>query len=251
MRKIDLPLVCDVLFYSVCAWFLSVGILRFYRVHMEISLLCATFFALAAGGLSFLIIYSRRKKHALTKQERARREALMLHLALDRKENVLEALRRAYAAEGKEARTEEGCLVAGDEWLIAQFTMQPLSADAAAHILREYGGKNFRLLCNALTPEAEKLLLSFGKKAVTGDEVFALFERTGTTPSPLICGDLPRPKLKAKFVRAFSKRNARPFFVSGILLIVMSLFTFFPLYYLISGSVLLFTAVAVRLLGFA
>lgn len=251
MRKIDLPLICDVIFYTVCAWFLSVGILRFYRVQMTVSIICASLFALAIGGISFLIIYSRRKKRALTKAARARKEKLMLHLTLERPAKTLEALAKAYAADGKEMQIEEDCLVDGDQWWIAHFTMQPVSADAVAGMLRTHGGKEFGLICNELTPEAEKLLVSFGKKIVHGDDVFALFERTGTTPTPLICGDLHRPKLKVRLQRMFSKKNARPFFVSGILLLIMSLFTFFPLYYLISGSILLFTAITVRLLGYA
>ncbi len=251
MRKIDLPLICDVLFYGACAFFLSVGILRFYRVPMAISLLCAVLFALAAGGIAFLILYSKRKKYALSKAERARKEGLMLHLALEQKGRVLEALQRAYAADGRQTEIGDGCLTEGEKRWVVLFTMQPVSADAVAEMLRSYGGSAFGLLCNELTPEAEKLMRSFGKDAVTGDEVFALFERTGTTPSPLICGDLPRPKLRARLKRSFSKRNAKPFFVSGMLLLVMSLFTFFPLYYLISGSILLLTAVAVRAFGYA
>ena len=83
------------------------------------------------------------------------------------------------------------------------------------------------------------------------DEIFSLFERTGTTPERLICGEIPRPKLKARLRRVFSKKNARPFFTGGILLLFMSLFTFFPLYYLITGSILLLSSVFIRVLGYA
>lgn len=107
------------------------------------------------------------------------------------------------------------------------------------------------MVCNALTPEAEKLLLSFGRQAICADEIFALFERTQTTPSPLICGAIPRVTAKQKLRRSFSKKNARPFFVSGLLLLIMSLFTFFPIYYLVTGSILLVSAVCIRAFGYA
>ena len=251
MKKIDLPLILDVLFYTACTWFLAVGILRFYRVPYAVSLTVSSFIALAVGAFCFLLIYLGHRKRNLTKAEQRRKEELMLHLTLERSDRVKKLLAAAFAADGKETKIGEDDITVDGGTYILHFTMQPVSADAVAVMLRTYGDEPFTLVCNALTPEAEKLLRSFARTAVRGDEVFALFERTKTVPENLICGDIPRPKLKARLHRTFSKRNARPFFVSGILLLIMSLITFFPLYYLIAGSVLLFTAVCVRLLGYA
>ncbi len=251
MKKIDLPLILDVAFYAVAAWFLSLGILRYFRMQTAVALAVSTLVALAAGGVCFLLIYRSHKRRFLSRRERERREKLMLHLALEREERVLRLLKAAFEANGDTAALDEGALFVDGVRLIPLFTMQPASADAVAHVLRTHGGESFRIACNALTPEAARLLLSFGMSALTGDEIFTLIENTHTMPEVLICGEIPRPKLKAKLHRAFSKKNARPFFTGGILLLVMSLFTFFPLYYLISGSVLLLTAVFVRFLGYA
>ena len=65
----------------------------------------------------------------------------------------------------------------------------------------------------------------------------------------MICGKISRRTLRAKLRRTFSKRNAYPFFVSGAGLLVMSLFVFFPVYYLISGSILLVVSVLIRIFG--
>ena len=43
--------------------------------------------------------------------------------------------------------------------------------------------------------------------------------------------------------------NAYPFFVSGAGLLLMSLYVFFPVYYLVAGSLLLFAAVLIRTFG--
>ncbi|MBR7186814.1 MAG: hypothetical protein IKD43_04960 [Clostridia bacterium] len=251
MKKIDLPLILDVLFYTACAWFLSIGVLRYYRLPLALSVSVCSIIALAAGGAAFLLIYSKHRRRALTKAEQNRKEKLMLHLTLERPNRVLESLAAAYRADGKDAAMQEDAVLLEEKLLVPLFTMQPLSADAVATLLRRHGEQPFALACNALTPEAEKLLASFGRSAVRGDEIFALFERTKSVPEKLICGDIPRPKLKAKLIRTFSKKNARPFFVSGILLLIMSLITFFPLYYLISGSVLILCAICVRFLGYA
>ena len=251
MRKLDLPLILDVLFYSVASWFLAIGLLRYYRVPTGVALAASTLIALAAGTTAFLVIYSKHRKRILGKKEQEQMDALLLHLALERNERVRASLLSAYLADGKEAHCEGDVLEVEGSLVIPLFTMQAVSADEIAKLIREYGSEPFTVVCNSLTPEAEKLLGSFGKTAVRGDEIYALFKRTDTTPSQLICGEIPRKTVRKKLRRSFSKKNARPFFVSGLLLLVMSLFTFFPLYYLITGSVLLVSSVCIRAFGYA
>lgn len=251
VKKIDFPLICDVLFYTACFWLFALAILRYFRMNLAIAALIAGLIALAVGLTVFLISYGTHRKRTLTKRAREERDALMLHFALEKSERVRAALVEAYCAAGKQAHCSENEITVNGETAIPLFTMQPVSADAVAHLLREHGEKPFVLLCNELSPEAEKLLASFGRKFIKGDEIYTLFSETDTTPSPLICGEIPRKTAKTKLKRAFGKQNARPFFMCGILLLFMSLFTLFPFYYLITGSVLLLCAVSVRLLGYA
>ena len=251
MRKLDIPLILDVLFYSVASWFLALGILRYYRVNTGVSIASSTLIALATGVLAFLLIYSRRRKKVLGKKEQEQRDALLLHLALERSERVRAALIEAFTKDEKEAHCEGDVLAVDSTPLIPLFTMQPVSADAVARLIREYGPEPFTLACNSLTPEAEKLLQSFGKSVLHADEIYALFTRTDSTPSPLICGEIPRKSIRKNLRRSFSKKNARPFFVSGLILLIMSLFTFFPVYYLVTGSILLVASVCIRAFGYA
>lgn len=251
MKKIDFPLAADVLFYSVCVWFLSLGIMRYYRIGFAVCLACATLFSLAAGALAFLFIFGKHRKRTLSKREAEARDALMLHLALERPERVRAALLQAFTADGRKAHLKDDALTADEVPVVPLFFMQPVSADDVARLIREYGKEQFVIACNALSPEAEKLLATFGLRAMRGNEIYALFARTETTPRPLICGEIPRRTVKTKLRRSFAKSNARPFLISGIVLLTMSLFTAFPVYYLASGSVLLASAIAVRLFGYA
>ena len=84
---------------------------------------------------------------------------------------------------------------------------------------------------------------------MTGAEIYELFARTDKLPETYICGEIPRRTVRSKLRRAFSKRNAYPFFVCGMGLLIMSLFVFFPIYYLISGSILLSAAILIRAFG--
>lgn len=251
MKRFSLGDILDILFYTVSAWFVVFGILRYFRLNVWLCLLFAFLFAAATCvGTGLLLAGSRRKK-VRGKREKEDRDALLLHLALEKEERVRAAILTALVADGRGANLKGDVLEEGGKLLIPLFTMEPLSADTMAGLIRTYGETPFVLLCNGVSAEAEKLLERFDRPIVKGDEIYALFARTGTTPNPLICGQIPRRSLKMNLRRSFSKKNARPFFVSGLLLLFMSLFTLFPLYYLISGCILLATAVVVRAVGFA
>ncbi len=244
-------MILDTCFYALAAGFLSLGIMRYFRVPLILSVFCALLFALAAAALCFLAGYLSHRRRTVTKKERAEKDALMLHLALEKSERVRALLLQACLADGKDASLQGDALTADGAPLIPLFCLEPVSADAAALLLREYGEQPFCIACNALTAEAEKLLLSFGKSALRGDEVFSLLKRTNTYPEKLICSEIPRKTVKTKFRAAFSKKNARPFFAGGLFLLVMSLFVLFPVYYLVTGASLMITAVLVRAVGYA
>lgn len=250
MKKISFPMIADILFYTACTWLFSLCILRYYRTALPVALACACLLALAAGLLSFLLLYGRNRKKLLLRKEREEQDRLLFHLALEKPERVRAALLSALLADGKEAHLQGDELNSDGNVVVPLFMMEPVSADETARLIRTHGG-SFTLVCNALTAEAEKLISSFGIRTMRKDAVYDLFTRTGTTPDPLICGNLPRKSVRSKLRRSFSKANARPFLASGAVLLAMSLFTVFPVYYIIAGSVLLFTAIAVRLFGCA
>ncbi len=251
MKKIRIAFLADLLFYSGSSLLLALGILRFYRTPMWAAVLCSILIALAVGGICFLLMYRSGRKKYMNKKELEEREALLLHLTLEKPERVRAALLAALLADEKAAHCEGDTLSVDGVPLVPLFTMEPVGADQIAYLLREYGTEPFSVACNTLSHDAEKLLSSFGRSALCGDEIYRLFVKTDTIPSPLICGEIPRRTVKQRLRRSFSKSNARPFFISGALLMIMSLFTFFPLYYVISGGVLLFCAIAVRLCGYA
>lgn len=251
VKKFDFPLLLDTLFYAVAVCFLSLGILRYHRVPLPLSVVSAVLLGLSAGAFCFLFEYLSHRKKAVSKKEISERDALMLHLALEKQERVRALLLDALLTDGKDANLSGDILSADGQAVIPLFCMEPVSADAVAGLLREYGTAPFTLYCNALTGEAEKLLNAFGKSAVRADGVYALLRSTKRYPEKLICSEIPRRTVKTRLRITFSKKNARPFFVSGLFLLIMSLFVVFPVYYLISGAALMITAVLVRAVGYA
>lgn len=251
MKKFDLPLITDTIFYTAACWFVCVGLLRWLDVATWACFTAATLIALAVGTVLFLLLSGRHRRRALSKRQQEEKEKLMLHLTLEQDDAVRTLLTNALRTDGKEATLQDDTIMLDDAPLIPVFTMQPVSADTVARLLKTYGKNPFTLACNTLSPEAERLLTSFSRSAMLGEEIYALFSRTDTIPETLICGEIPRRTARTRLRIAFSKRNAYPFFVSGAGLLVMSLFVFFPIYYLVTGSLLLIASVCIRAFGYA
>lgn len=249
MKRFDFPLIADTLFYTAASWFVFVGIFRWANTPSGICFSCATLLALAVGVICFCLISLRHRKVRLNKSQQSEKEKLMLHLTLESDEKVRKALLGALQSDNQDARCCGENLILGDTPLVPIFTMEPVSADTVAHLLKEYSDEPFILLCNALSADAERLLASFSRTAMTGNEVYDLFARTKTMPEHLICGNIPRKSVKSALKRSFSKRNAYPFFISGASLLLMSLFVLFPVYYLVVGTVLLAASVLIRAFG--
>ncbi len=242
MKNFDFPLWSDTAFLGGGVFLVSLCILRYYRLDMWLALLLSVLFALSLAVLFFCVGYMRRRKKLLLRRDREEKEKLMLHLALSSAEEneklLLDVLRKHLPQ--REGAEEKLCLL---------FTMQPLSADAVAKEIKGGTQKNLRIVCNALTPEAARLADSFSIPVTDGNEVYALLKEKSMLPRTYICGEKKKKKFKDRMRLALRKKNSRAFFFGGAGLLALSLFSFFPLYYILGGCTLLLAALFVRIFG--
>lgn len=184
----------------------------------------------------------------LSAKQREECDALLLHLSLSPPDQKAELLASALSKEGRKTEYEGGSLCVDGKAAELLFCMEPASADELARAIGRHGG-NFILYCNRLSDSAENLLKRFPVEAVRGEEVYGLLKRTDSIPKELLGSVGAKKSHKEKLRAVLKKSSARPFFLSGTMLLIMSLFTLFPVYYLITGSVLLLLSVALRLLA--
>jgi hypothetical protein len=236
MKKFDLPLFSDTLFTFLCSWTISLCVLRYYGVSLILAIFLATLLALMIGVGVFLLLYRNHKKKFLSRKDKEEMDKLILHLALSSDEK-----NRALLAP----------LFCDGEKNFALFTVQPLSADAVAEKIKQQDGEPFTLFCNALTAEAQKLCEDFSVTVKTSRELYAALKEQAKLPERYICGERKKQDIRFRLHRAVRKQNARAFLTSGLTLSFLSLFSFFPLYYLISGVLLLLAALVIRLFGYA
>ena len=242
-----LPVLADALFYAAAAALLGFCLLRYFDAPVWAAAVACVLLALASGFLVYLFESRTRAKKYLSAKQREECEAVLLHLALAPPEETAKLLQTALKQDGKDAELQKGELRIEGKPAELSFCMEPLSADAVARIIQRYGA-NAIFYCNKLSPAAEELIKRFPIELIRGEEVYALLKRTESIPEKLL-GAAPRKRHREKLKAIFQKRHARPFFVSGALLLMMSLFTLFPVWYLAAGSTLLLVSVGLRLLA--
>lgn len=130
------------------------------------------------------------------------------------------------------------------------FSVRPVDGDAVAAVLRVKSEKRKYLLCGELAPEAEKLCARFDIRAITGNEVYCILKKGEALPEHYLGEDTSVPKKKKRLRAWFAKSNSRRFLLGGTLILLTSLITPFPLYYIILGSALVLSAVFVRIFGY-
>ena len=239
MKKFDLPLVADVAAISLAALLFFFCVFRFYLHSLAAAAALGFLCAAAAGMLAFLLFSRRRGKRRSEKGQKKQADELALRLALCGRNECAKLFERAlnaangdgYArAEGGRVRTKEGTLY-------PLFRLDGVDADSLREALAGRGER--RVYAVGCTDRAAALAEAFGVKICGAEEALELLEAGGCLPE---LPALPEKK-KENFLRGLRGRlrrsNGRGCAFSGIFLLLFSLFAVFPVYYLVSGGLLL------------
>ena len=279
MKRFDFPLWSDTAFVFSIAFLLFFCIFRFYLNGLWAALLCALAAGGAAGTLFFFFLRARRKKRHASEGEKEEIGKLAFHLAMDSPENNAELIARCLTREheraeetaggkeeaqpesaaGKAATSAEQAAApfaqirggridteAGSTYLKFQF--EAVTADELSPVIRAEGGQK-TVFGAAFTDEAQKLAQAFGVTLKSAADVYTLVKDSGCMPEKLITPPEPRGGFRAKLSFRVRKSAWRGYLFSGVFLLLFSLFTVFPVYYVVSGGILLAVAAAVRFFG--
>lgn len=127
-----------------------------------------------------------------------------------------------------------------------RFKAAPLSADDTLPIVALSTEKIPVLLCNALNEDGKNLVSRFGIRILTVGEIFVKLKESELLPTKYK-SEAAFAKRKIRIFSGFTKQNARPFFTGGALILISSLFSPFPYYYLVFGIGLMTVAAVIRI----
>lgn len=234
MKKINLALISDALFYTLCAFLVGFCAIRFFFKSVVVAVIVAASIAVAVCLLSLYSLVKRRQKLIATTAMDGNRKQLALYLAtLAPKEAALlfaNALNGTYTA-GNVVEDEE------NEYHFL-FKIAPLNCDDIAAVLQNRGGKKVVLLCNTLAPEAADFAKEFGVKVKCIGELYDLLKQSDLLPEQYAFGGLVKKGAFKKIKLRFNRKLCPSLFFSGFFLLLYSFFSFYPVWYVVTGSIL-------------
>lgn len=235
MKKLNFALISDVLFFTLCAFLLSFTLIRYYTKSALTALIAAIGCALITGVIAFFILYTKRKKKLILSLGESERKSLSLHLSVCGLTHVnkmfLNALDGTYI-EGNRLQDDE------NEYFF-DFKLSPVSPDEIAEIIRYETIKKKCLFCCEASPSALSLAEDFDIRVTEIAEIYALLKDKNALPEKYALGNVKKPNVFKRIKNRFNRKLCPPLFFCGLSLLFFSFFTFYPVYYIVFGGLLL------------
>ena len=235
MKRLNLPLILDTLFAAICAFLLFFTALRFYTKNPVIGLIFGIVAALLFGALGFVYISTKQNKSLLLSHNEKQKKLLALHLTLSSDSYVISLFSKCL-------ENSEICgkrVICGGVSYFFNFKMQYLSEDDVALIIKEDVPEKKAVYCVKIAPDALILAENFDIKIIKINEVYELLKSKELLPEKYIYEDKKRDNIFKRIRARFTRKLCAPLFWSGLALLALSYFTFFPIYYIVSGGLML------------
>lgn len=243
MRKINLPLILDTLFAALCAFLLFFTSMRYYTKNAGIALGFAICACVLFGALSFLYISKKQNKKLLLSRDEKNKKLLSLHLSLSSDEYICSLFEKCLSGDTA-AEVKGGKIFADDSVYFFNFKMQPLSEDDVAQVIKFSSENKKVIFCSKISPEAAVLCENFLIEIRNIDSVYKLLKDKELLPEKYVYEGAKKISFFKRIKARFNRRLSTPLFWSGAGLLFLSYFTFFPVYYIISGGIMLILSAA-------
>lgn len=239
MRRINLPLVLDTVFAGLCAFLLFFTAIRYYTRNAYIGLAFGIAAGLLFGCLSFIYISRKQNKKLLIARDEKRKKLLSLHLSLSSDEYICDLFKKAIESEQTPAEIKGGKVFCGDKVYFFNFNMQPISEDDVARVIKYKCDESKVIYCCKCQPEAAALAENFLIDIKQIDYIFDILKEKDLMPEKFVYEGAKKISVWKKIKTRFSRKICAPLFWSGAALLALSYFTFFPIYYIVSGGIML------------
>lgn len=238
-----IPIVSDAAVAALCTFMLAFTFVR-YHFGNTYGLIAALPAALAAGTLVFLYKGRKRKRALDTAAMSAGAEKLAAHLALLGPEESA-----ALFARGLDGAKPDGSVAETDRGLyFCSFTPEPADRNALLTAIRHRTEKKKHFVCCTATQECARLAEETGIELICAEEIYGLLKEKDALPGKYLL-EKPKSGMFSKIKGGFSRRLCMPAFWSGAAMLFFSYFSFYPVYYIVSGSLLLVMCAAAAIFG--
>ena len=252
MKSIKLSIIIDIFFIFISSLFFFYAIILYSGNSFTVSIIISTLIAIILSML--YIIISSVKKSAKENKTLYDEEILNFNYTLIFMSNeeinklILNLLNKNKV---KHNKTENSiCLTEEKYELFTLISPEPINS---LNLLEVYNKtqKEYTpvVLCIELSKSAEefinKTLLNI--KQYKTNVFYEHLKKENLLPSLISLKNKSTKNFKLLFSKLYNRKNAKKFLFTGVILIIMSFFTFYPIYYIVLGSTLMILAVVIRL----
>ena len=241
--------ISDILFAFFLVSVFTLCLFRYLGVTLILSLTLATLCGVLSAGCVGAILQSKRTRLSLNRFDQTQKEKFLLHLSLISDERITQFFQNLFL-EQLPKRLGKLRLATKDASYFLCFRFAPLSADDIAKYARVKTTGDKIILCNRIDEDALALCQRLRMQVCTGERVYAMVKEKNALPTQFVGDETPVNKKQRRLKLCFSKSNAKRFFTGGVLILLTSLITPFPYYYLVFGSILLLVSAFIRFWGY-
>lgn len=239
MRRINLPLILDTVFAALCAFLLFFTAIRYYTRSAAVALAFAIIACLLFGALSFLYISRKQNKRLLLSRDEKHKKLLSLHLSLSSDEYICNLFSKALTGEDETAEVKGGKVFTDTCAYFFNFQMQALSEDDIARVIKYDSDKKKIIFCSRASIEAAALAENFLIEIRQIDAAYSLLKERDLLPEKYVYEGAKKISIWKRVKARFTRKLCAPLFWSGAGLLFLSYFTFFPIYYIVIGGIML------------
>lgn len=236
MRRLNLPLVLDTLFAGIAAFLLFFTAVRFYTKSAVFGLIFGVAACLIFGALVCVYIGKKQSETLILSRDERTKKLLALHLSLSSDVYVKNLFKKCL---GENAVIRGNKIICDGKAYFFDFKMQPLSEDDIARVIKYKFDGEKSLYCTKISPEALALAANFAIKIVGINDVYSLLKEKELLPEKYVYEGAKKSGFFKRVKARFSRRLCAPLFWSGTAMLALSYFTFFPIYYIVSGGIML------------
>lgn len=243
MRKY-IPIILDALLAAVCVFLLFFTLVRYY-FSAGAGLAAGIIAGLAAGAGAFCYIRAKQNRSVSLSACKAEAEKLAVHLAILGNENA----RTLFAECEENAAVCGGFVESAERAYYTDFKLEPATSDALLPLLRLETDKKKCFVCPSVTPKCADFAAAADIELLCADEIYEHFKKSEKLPEKYLWEGKKRTKFLALVRSRFTRKLCLPAFWSGAALLFFSYFTYYPVYYIVSGSLLLLLCGAAAIFG--
>ncbi len=251
MKNFKASIFFDCFFIFISAFFFSFAIIRYNRVNFTPSLIFSVLIALVLS-LSYLIFIILKKQSAFYKEEEINRiNSLLTELCFMGEDALLELFYKFYKKQGLNAEIINDAIILKDikSQVFISFTFEKTTAKDIINFYKNTKkGYKTVVLANDYTEEGKNLLSSFAIriKLFSLNDVYSSLKKENLLPQITVSKNVSIKNRKEKLKGFFVKSNSKKPLFYGIVILLLAPFSFYPIYYIVFGCLLLTLSVFMR-----